>query len=106
MSLFPNLHTIELLLHIPYYSEEVGTSAFKGFTYPKVHSVTVSMTAHGLLLSCPNVRVVRLSLAHVSDHFFRSFANSPLIEELHWTLPLKVLSSTYSPTSNGSMYLT
>lgn len=60
MSLFPNLHTIQI--DAPYGSRrswgKTFDRSFKGYSYPQIRNVFVMFSSQSLLASCPEARHV------------------------------------------------
>lgn len=81
LALFPNLHTIQMLV-TPGVKKKDVDDAFRGHRYPSVRTVIVPALAHSVLDCCPDLRSVTFNQEAPAD-FIDFFAkHSPKLETL------------------------
>ncbi|CAA7268494.1 unnamed protein product [Cyclocybe aegerita] len=87
MTLFPNLHTVKLIVYssrsLP--SEIPLQTPFKGYSYPQIHNLLLDGITFPLVLSCPNVRNIQAnptSEIYWSLSWYRDYASATALEEV------------------------
>jgi len=91
-SLFPNLHTVKLDMHISSRRwDMVVANGFEKYTYPSIHHVILARRAYPLLLSCPNVKSVQCISNATTTELLKYLPKLPCIESVGWSFDLTQL---------------